>query len=142
MCISLLSQAQQNDVAFDQSLADSLGADDYGMKTYTFVILKTGSASIDDKNVVDSLFRGHLDNINRLAESGQLIVAGPFMKNEKGYRGLFILSEKDLKKAESLLLTDPAIKEGLLAFELFNWYGAAALSTYLETQQKITKINP
>ncbi len=141
-CVSMIVQAQDKEIVFDQSLADSLGADDYGMKAYTLVILKTGNTTVSDKTVVDSLFRGHLDNISRLADSGHLIIAGPLMKNEKKYRGIFVLTENDLKKAESLLATDPAIMVGLLDFELFNWYGAAALSTYLETQKKITKINP
>ncbi len=137
-----LSLAQNREIIFDQALADSLGADDYGMKAYTLVILKTGKTSISEKNIVDSLFRGHLDNISRLAESGELIVAGPLMKNNQNYRGIFVLTEESLVEAEKLLATDPAIKEGLLDYELFSWYGAAALSTYLETQKKITKINP
>ncbi len=52
--------AQSNNSAYDQQLADSLGGDDYGMKAYVLVILKTGSATIKDKAVTDSLFRGHM----------------------------------------------------------------------------------
>jgi len=36
-------------------LADALGSDDYGMKMYVLVILKTGAASFD-KKITDSLF--------------------------------------------------------------------------------------
>jgi len=32
--------------------------------------------------------------------------------------------------------------KGFLGFELFQWYGSAALGTYLEVSDKIWKINP
>ena len=34
--------AQKENATYDKALADSLGGDDYGMKMYTFVILKNG----------------------------------------------------------------------------------------------------
>ncbi|MBK6267157.1 hypothetical protein JKA74_19085 [Marivirga sp. S37H4] len=142
LCMANIVWAQNESSSYDQELADSLGADDYGMKLYTLVMLKTGKVVIEDKKVVDSLFRGHMNNIGRLAETGQLIVAGPLMKNEKTYRGIFILTVKEVEEAKKLLATDPAISEGLLDYELYGWYGAAALPVYLETQSKITKINP
>ncbi|HMG14584.1 MAG TPA: hypothetical protein VK590_03990, partial [Saprospiraceae bacterium] len=40
----------------------------------------------------DSLFTGHMNNIKRLAKENKLIVAGPFEKNLKNYRGLFIFT--------------------------------------------------
>ena len=89
-------------------------------KSYIFVILKTGSARLDDKQQISALFRGHLENINRLVEQKKLIVAGPFGKNERGYRGLFIFDSKDKVEVEAMLQTDPAIKEKLLEAELFD----------------------
>ena len=136
------TSAQTNNPNYDKALADSLGADEYGMKSYIFVILKTGSAKLDDKQKVGTLFRGHLENINRLVEQKKLIVAGPFGKNERGYRGLFIFDSKDKAEVEAMLSTDPAIKEKLLEAELFDWYGSAALSTYLEASKRVTRINP
>ncbi len=76
---------------YDKTLADSLGADEYGMKMYVLVLLKTGTAKINDKKITDSLFAGHMKNIQRLAGEGKLSVAGPLQKNDKNYRG--ILSE-------------------------------------------------
>lgn len=134
--------AQTNNPNYDKALADSLGADDYGMKSYVFVILKSGPAQLDDKQKVSELFRGHLENINRLVEQKKLIVAGPFGKNEHNYRGLFIFDSKNKAEVEALLETDPAIKEKLLEAELFDWYGSAALPTYLEASNRVTKTNP
>lgn len=92
--ISIQASAQNLNPEYDAVLADSLGADNYGMKPYVLVILKTGDAKIDDKNKISELFRGHLDNINRLVEENKLIVAGPLGKNENSYRGIFILNVK------------------------------------------------
>ena len=78
-CVS----AQTDNPDYDKKLADSLGGDDYGMKSYILVILKTGENVITDKKITDSLFRGHMDNINNLAKNGKLVVAGPLGKNEK-----------------------------------------------------------
>ena len=127
---------------YNKSLADSLGADEYGMKMYVFVILKTGTAVITEKKITDSLFRGHMENISRLANSGKLVVAGPMQKNDKNYRGIFILNVKTINEAKLLLDTDPAVKSRLLDAELYNWYGSAALSMYLPYHEKVEKIKP
>jgi uncharacterized protein YciI len=127
---------------YDKALAEKLGADDYGMKSYIFALLKTGSNQTNDKPFINKSFRGHLDNINRLVEEGKLLVAGPFGKNDKSYRGIFILDVTTIEEAENLLQTDPAIKARLLDIELYSWYGSAALSEYLEASDKIWKINP
>ncbi len=137
-----LGKAQTEKNHFDQALADSLQADDYGMKKYVLVILKTGKLGITDKEKINELFRGHMDNINRLVEEGKLIVAGPLRKNEKQYRGIFIMNVPTIQEAEELANTDPAISSGMLDVELFEWYGSAALPVYLETAKKITKENP
>lgn len=128
---------------YDKTLAEKLGGDDYGMKSYYLVILKTGSNKSTDKNLISESFSGHLDNINRLVKENKLIVAGPLGKNDHNYRGIFILNDiKSEEEVKSLLQTDPAIKNGLLDYEFFTWYGSAALSEYLPFSDKIWKLNP
>lgn len=131
-------QAQAN-IAYNKALADSLGADDYGMKSYVLVILKTGAVKMADKAKSDSLFGGHLKNIGRLASEGKLTVAGPLQKNDKDYRGIFILNVKTREEAKALLETDPAVKAGLLEPELYGWYGSAALPMYLKYHDEVQK---
>ena len=77
---------------YDKVLADKLGGDEYGMKKYFLVILKTGTNTSTEKEFINESFRGHMNNINRLVEEGKLIVAGPFEKNENNYRGIFVLN--------------------------------------------------
>jgi uncharacterized protein len=129
----------QNNPLYDKALADSLGADEYGMKKYILVILKTGNNTKAGKQETDSLFRGHMDNINRLASSGKLVVAGPMAKNDRSYRGIFILDVPTMAEAEILILTDPAVKSDLLGADLYEWYGSAALKKYLPYHDKVEK---
>lgn len=133
--------AQSSNPKYDKALADSLGADDYGMKMYVLVLLKTGPVKIADTKTTDSLFSGHLQNIRRLANEGKLVVAGPLQKNEKNYRGIFILNVKTIEDAKTLLQTDPAIKAKLLEPELYGWYGSAALPMYLPASEKVEKLS-
>ena len=124
---------------YDVRLAKKLGADEYGMKNYVLVILKTGTNSTTEKKALDSLFRGHMDNIQRLSAQGKLIVAGPMRKNPNNYRGIFILDVKTQDEAQRLLSTDPTIREKIFDVELYDWYGSAALPTYMTSHAKIEK---
>jgi len=131
--------AQGTNSTYQKELADSLGADPYGMKMYVLVILKTGTNKNLDKKTQDSLFIGHMSNIERLVSEGKLVVAGPMQKNSREYRGIFILNVPTIAEAELLLETDPAIREKLLEPELFGWYGSAALPLYLPYHEKVQK---
>ncbi len=139
---STLLLAQNNNPNYDAKLADSLGADAYGMKKYILVILKTGENTDKNQAKRSKSFTGHMTNINRLVKEKKLIVAGPIGKNDNSYRGIFILDVPTLDEAKLLLQTDPAIKNKYLAHELYEWYGSAALATYLEASDKIWKVNP
>jgi uncharacterized protein len=132
---------QTTEQKYDAQLAKRLGADDYGMKSYILVILKSGENTTTDKKFIDSCFAGHMSNMGVMVKAGKLVVAGPIAKNEKSYRGIFILNAKDFEEAKELLKGDPAVKEGLLDAELYNWYGSAALPLYLESADKIAKKN-
>lgn len=128
---------------YDKVLAEKLGGDEYGMKSYFLVMLKTGENKTTDKELVNESFRGHLSNINRLVEEGKLIVAGPLGKNDQQYRGIFIFTGlESMEEAEEILQTDLAIQNGLLDYEVFTWYGSAALPEYLPISDKIWKSKP
>lgn len=84
-----------------------------------------------------------MDNINRWVEEGKLVVAGPIAKNENLYRGIFILHNiKTIEDAMELLVTDLAINNGLLDYDIYTWYGSAALPEYLPFSDKIYKVKP
>lgn len=138
----LTAMAQTDSTNYNKALADSLKADDYGMRMYYFVILKTGTNTSEDADARSKAFRGHLDNIHRLVEEGKLIVAGPLGKNEQQYRGLFIFIAESTEEVEKILSTDAAINQNYLAADIYEWYGSAALPMYLPFSEEITKVKP
>ena len=142
LMLTMETIAQTLNPNYDPKLAERLGADDYGMKSFILVILKTGTNKTTEKSVKNKAFTGHLKNINRLVDEKKLIVAGPFGKNNDSFRGLFILDVETIEQANILLQTDPAIKSNFLKVELYKWYGSAALSEYLVASDKVWKINP
>ncbi len=139
---SISSDTNIQNPNYDPILAKLLGGDDYGMKNYVLVVLKTGPNSSTDQDFINTCFRGHMDNISRLVDEQKLLVAGPLGKNNATYRGIFILNVTTFEEAKQLLANDLAIKEGLLDYDLYNWYGSAALLKYLEYSDKIWRIKP
>lgn len=128
---------------YNQELATSLGADKYGMKPYTIVMLTTGTTKIEDKAKMGELMKGHMSNIGKLANEGKIVIAGPFLeKNKENYRGMFIFNTKSKEEAEQWVKTDPAVQAGVFSYEIFPWYGSAALPLYLKHHDEIAKENP
>ncbi|MCZ2338821.1 MAG: hypothetical protein LC127_11690 [Chitinophagales bacterium] len=113
------------------------------MKSYFLVILKTGTNTTTDRELISQSFRGHLYNIDKLVREGKLIVVGPLGENTMNYRGIFILNNiKTIEEAKELLLSDPAIKNSFLDYDVISWYGSAALPEYLPYSDKIWKLKP
>lgn len=123
---------------FDAELARKLGADDYGMKTYVMAFLKAGPNRDQDSTTAARLQRAHLENIQRLAEAGKLILAGPFM-DEGEVRGIYVFNTESVEEARTLTASDPAIEAGRLEMELHPWYGSAALQQVNELHERIAR---
>jgi uncharacterized protein YciI len=74
---------------------------------YTFVFLnKKTDAEQLPKAEIDKLMEGHMANIERLANEGKLIAAGPF----EGGGGIFIFNTTSIDEAQSWLDSDPGVK--------------------------------
>ena len=131
--------AQETEVKYDENLAKSLNAEPNGMKKYVFCLLKSGTNKTASKEETQKLFEGHMANINKLAKEGKLVIAGPFMKNDRNYRGIYVFNVETVQEAEALVSTDPAIKANLLEAELTPWYATAALQETLKIHEKISK---
>ena len=91
---------QAAEATYDAALAEELGADEYGMRSYVLVILQTGpnDAVITDPDERAALFAGHFSNMGRLAEEGKLVLAGPFVDGEPK-RGLYVFNVSDIEEA-------------------------------------------
>jgi len=139
LCIGTLVAAAE-ERGFDPELAKRLGADERGMKLYVLCILKTGPKdAVITGEERKKIFAGHFANIGRLAEEGKLAVAGPFEKNDKAYRGLYIFNVATIEEAEKLVMLDPAVKAGVFMPDLTPWSGSAAMMVVNETHKKIEK---
>jgi uncharacterized protein len=132
--------AKQTGPKYDAKLAKKLGGNDNGMKTYVLGIIKTGP---NDQNMKgkerDDIFAGHMANIDRLAKEGKLAVAGPFGKNDKNYRGLFVFNVTTVEEAQKLADTDPAVQAGVFIVELTPWFASASLMATFDIHKRITK---
>ena len=123
---------------YDEALAQSVGADEHGMRRYVLVILKTGPNRIADGPERDEMFRGHFANMQRLSGEGKLALAGP-LDGVDGWRGLFVMAVLDIEEAKQLVATDPVIIKGEMVAEYHKYYGSAALMTVAETHKRVQK---
>jgi uncharacterized protein YciI len=130
-------QEERETVAPDTALARQLGADEYGMKKYVMAFLKAGPNRSQSQEEAAQLQKAHLDNITRMAEKGNLLVAGPFLDGGD-VRGIYIFNVETVEEAKALTETDPAIQAGRLVMELHPWYGPAALMMVGEISKKVT----
>jgi uncharacterized protein YciI len=130
-----------SEMVFDSTLAAELGADNYGMRRYVMAFLKAGPNRSQDREEAAALQRAHLDNINRLAEEGSLVLAGPFLGDTE-IRGIYIFAVESVEEARVLTESDPAIQAGSLEMELHPWYGSAALMQLGDIHERISRESP
>ena len=88
---------------------------------YIFGLLVRGPKWTAEKTTESNKIQeGHMANINRLAEAGKLVLAGPFY-DEGERRGVFIFKVDTLNEAQILTDSDPAVIAGRLKIELYKW---------------------
>jgi uncharacterized protein YciI len=123
---------------YDSALAKKLGADAYGMKKYVMAFLKAGPNRNQDSTTAKALQKAHLQNIERMANEGMLVLAGPFLDDGE-VRGIYVFNVETLEEARKLTDTDPSVKAGRLVMELHPWYGSAAMMEINSTHKKLEK---
>lgn len=97
------------------------------MTTYYLVLLTRGPKWTPEVTPeIEQLQKDHLANIQRLAESGKLLLAGPFTDGGT-LRGVFLFKVGSLDEARALAENDPAVKAGRLAVELHPWLAPAGI---------------
>lgn len=126
---------------YDAALAHELGADKYGMRSYVMAFLRAGPTPPAEAQQMQSLMRGHLENIERLADAGVLVLAGPFADDGE-LRGIYVFAVASVDEARKLTETDPAIRSGALVMELHPWYGSAALGEVRGIHDRIAAEHP
>lgn len=127
--------------SYDAELARSVGADERGMRNYVLVVLKTGPTPVAAGAEREEMFKGHFANMERLAEEGILVLAGPF-DGVDGWRGLFVLAVTDIEEARGHVATDPVIMKGEMIAEYHKYYGSAALVLLNDLHEKLVPKRP
>ncbi|HSR67868.1 MAG TPA: YciI family protein [Acidobacteriota bacterium] len=88
------------------------------MKEYQLVLLKRGpKADAFQGEEARELQAAHLANIRKMAEAGQLLVAGPFLDGDS-LRGIFVLTMDSVEEARQASRQDPAVQAGRLEMEI------------------------
>ena len=86
-----------------------------------FAFLTRGEKWTAEKTpVTEEIQKGHMANINRLAEMKKLVAAGPF-GDDGQLRGIFVFRVASLDEAKALTASDPAVQAGRLAMDIHQW---------------------
>ena len=107
------------------------------MEDYILGMIKKGAAWMAEETAeVAALQEQHLARIEHLADSGVLVLAGPFIGEfrDENTPGILIYRVDSLAQARRLARSDPAVQEGRLKIDLFRWRAPADL-TYDENYE-------
>jgi uncharacterized protein YciI len=85
-----------------------------GEARFVYVTLKSGPTSGQGAAADrQAMFRGHMANMQRLADEGKLIIGGPFAKpRDKAWRGVFVFDVASVDEAAALSASDPGFVAG------------------------------
>jgi len=95
----------------------------YDMKQYWLVLLYSGNTRSQDSISAAKIQQAHMNNIERLAAEGKIIMAGP-IGSKGNLRGIFIMDGKDSTEIAGHIKLDSAIVTGRLRFEIHPWWTA------------------
>ena len=102
-------------------------AQQYEMTTYHLVLLRKGpSWTRESTPQTTRIQQGHMANIQKMADTGKLTVAGPIV-GDHDLRGIFIFTAASVDEVKAWCAEDPAIKAGRLVFEVYPWAAAKGL---------------
>lgn len=97
------------------------------MTTYYVALLYRGPKwTAEATPEVMEIQKGHLAHIGKMAETGKLILAGPF-SDGGNLRGMFVFKTDTLEEAKALSGADPAVKSGRLVLEWHPWFSAKGI---------------
>lgn len=105
---------------FDVTIADST----YHMKQYWFVLYSAGDGPALDSLTAATLQKEHLAHQDEQGKRGLIVMAGPYGKNDAGWRGLLLYDCDTREEVEGWLLQDPFVKAGRLKYTIAPWWGA------------------
>ena len=120
LAVFAISVSAQDQREFSYNEGDTT----YTMKRYVFMLLNSGETKSKTNEEAAKYQEMHMAHLGKLAESGKLIVAGPFDGDKGDHRGLLIFDVETVEEALELEGEDPMVKSDRLRMEAFYWWGA------------------
>ncbi|HEY3175369.1 MAG TPA: YciI family protein [Candidatus Polarisedimenticolia bacterium] len=80
----------------------------------------------DSTPEVEKIQLGHMTHIRLMAESGKLLLAGPF-SDDGVMRGMLVFTARSMEEAMALATDDPAVKGGRLVVEMHPWFSVKGI---------------
>ena len=106
------------------TVTPDVGPGGFEMTTYYVALLYRGPKwTPQETPETRAIQDGHMANIQRLAQEGKLLLAGPFTDNGD-LRGIFVFKVGSIEEAQELAAADPAVKAGRLRLDIHPWYSA------------------
>jgi len=108
-------------------LALPVCAQDVPMRFYVMAILEKGPNWTKEVTPeAKELLKGHMENIQKMAKDGRLILAGP-LADAGDAAGIFVFDTAKVEDARKWCDDDPAIKAGRFQVKLWRWYSAKGI---------------
>ena len=112
-----MSMRAQSNREFKMKMGDSTQV----MKRYVFMLLNEGPNRNHDSVTVAKIQEGHMKHITEMAQTGKMVVAGPFEDGGK-FRGILIFDIDSIAQAIRMESTDPAVLSGRLEMQAIYWW--------------------
>ncbi|MDX1389105.1 MAG: YciI family protein, partial [Acidobacteriota bacterium] len=90
-------------------------------RCYLGLIKRPGVVPDYSDEELEEIQAGHMANIQKMADSGDLVWAGP-MADDGDLRGIFVFRTLDPDRLKELVARDPGVKAGRFGVELYPWH--------------------
>ena len=107
-------------------------------RDYVFVFIRTGPTTGLTPEEEQTAFAGHFSNMTRMAEEGQLLIAGPLgaPKSQPDHRGIFVFDTESLQTGTEWAHTDPTTKLGVFVLDCYTFTTDAPLTDLPELDRQ------
>lgn len=107
----------------------------FDLEEYQFGLLRKGpNHGTGTKEEAEKVQAGHMANIQKMAQSGKLMAAGP-MGDDGNLRGIFLF-KASAEEARAMAAEDPAIRAGRLVLDLHSWLGPKGIGVKLNDEYR------
>jgi uncharacterized protein YciI len=91
-------------------------------KQYCVRLYKAGPNRGQPPEEAEKIQIKHLRYLFRLRAEGKILISGPII-DDPPLKGVGIFNTSDKEEVKSLTDGDPAVKAGVLVYEIYHWFG-------------------